>query len=310
MLASPVRSKPSSIKAFPAGAPAAVLIWCVRPEALAGWTRALSPRQSSLLPAAGARLPTVGVLTAGGPPANLEAVFARRPDQVIDYGDLDPSYLAVAERARQRLKLPYTVIDGALERTPQALLAAGRLLGAETRGRELAERAAAILEKWTAQRSRRGPSFYYARGPDGLETGLSGSLTGEVLEGAGWRNVVAARGDGLARVNKEQLSAFDPEVVVTLDASLVRRMLGDRLWSRRRSGQVRRIALLPDAPFGWIDRPPSVNRLLGCLWTASPDPLRPGVQALEAAAPFHARFYGRALTTAEARLIAPRILTA
>jgi iron complex transport system substrate-binding protein len=25
----------------------------------------------------------------------------------------------------------------------------------------------------------------------------------------------------------------------------------------------RRLLLLPDRPFGWIDRPPSVNRLLG-----------------------------------------------
>ena len=24
-------------------------------------------------------------------------------------------------------------------------------------------------------------------------------------------------------------------------------------------------------PFGWIDRPPSVNRLLGCAWLAEPD---------------------------------------
>jgi iron complex transport system substrate-binding protein len=28
--------------------------------------------------------------------------------------------------------------------------------------------------------------------------------------------------------------------------------------------------LLPSKPFGWLDRPPSVNRLLGCAWLANP----------------------------------------
>jgi len=310
-LAAPARAQaPRPPRVFPAGAPAAILIWCVRPEALAGWARPLGPAQRALLPPAAARLPVLGMLTAGGPTTNLEGVAARRPDRVIDYGDLGPGYSALAEHTRRRLGLPYSMLDGRLLRTPQALIEAGRLLSAEPRGRRLAEAADRILQAWTARRRSGEPSFYYARGPDGLETGLTGSLAVEVMEGAGWRNVVTARRNGLGRINREQFAAFDPEVVVTLDARLARNMLGDPLWARRRSGRPRRIALLPDAPWGWVDRPPSVNRLLGCLWIASADPLRPGVQALEAAGRFHALFYGRALTREEARWTAPRILTA
>ena len=310
-LASPAwAQRGSGLKAYPAGAPAAILIWCVRPDALVGWSRPLGPAQRALMPAAAGRLPTLGMLTAGGPTANLEGVAARRPDLVIDYGDLGPGYSALAEHTRKRLGLPYSVIDGRLLRTPAALLETGRLLGAESRARRLAESADAILRAWSRRRGQGGPSFYYARGPDGLETGLAGSLAVEVMEGAGWRNVVTARRNALGRINREQLAAFDPEVVVTLDAGLARRMLADPLWSRTRAGRPRRIALLPDAPFGWVDRPPSVNRLLGCLWAASPDPLRLGLHTSAVAEGFHALFYGRRLSPAEARSTAPRILTA
>jgi iron complex transport system substrate-binding protein len=308
---SPAWSQPTpGPQVYPAGAPAAILIWCVRPDALVGWSRPLGPAQRALLPAAAGRLPTLGMLTAGGPTANLEGVAARCPDLLIDYGDLGPGYSALAEHTRGRLGLPYHVIDGRLSQTPEALIQTGRLLGAEPRARRLADAAGAILRAWSARRVQSGPSFYYARGPDGLETGLTGSLAVEVMEGAGWRNVVTARRNALGRVGREQFAALDPEVVVTLDAGLARRMLADPFWSRMRGGRPRRIALLPDAPFGWVDRPPSLNRLLGCLWLTAPDPLRVGLHPSEAAARFHTLFYGRSLGAAEARRISPRILSA
>ncbi|MGZ9114705.1 MAG: hypothetical protein ACXW3K_08785, partial [Brevundimonas sp.] len=89
------------------------------------------------------------------------------------------------------------------------------------------------------------------------------------LEGARWTNVAEGSRD-IGRVTREQVAAWDPEVLVTLDRRFARTIRSDPAWRLRRNGQRRRLLLLPDQPFGWVDRPPSVNRLLGCAWLADP----------------------------------------
>jgi len=253
------------VGALAAGQPAALLIWALAPERLLGWPR--SPSKSSLsgLSPRAATLPQLGALTGGGGPADLERLASLRPRLILDYGDVEPEYQALAERLRMRLGAEWHLIDGALDLIPQALFQAGRLLGAEDRASALADLATGILARWTIAPA--GPAFYYARGADGLETGFAGALATEVLEGAGWINV-ATGGRDIGRVSREQVAAWDPEAIVTLSADFVRDAASDPVWRTRRDGTRRRLLWLPDVPFGWIDRPPSLNRLLGCAWLA------------------------------------------
>jgi iron complex transport system substrate-binding protein len=251
-----------------AGQPAALLVWAVARERLAGWPRRPDAPCLAALPALAAALPETGALAGGGRPATPEAMAALKPRLVIDYGDADPEHQGLAVRMAARLGADWRLIDGALPRIPEAFLHAGRLLGSVPRGDELADAAAGVIERW--RRAPAGPAFYYARGGDGLETGFRGALATEVLEGAGWTNV-AEGSRHIGRVTREQVAAWDPEAIVTLDPAFARAAAADPVWRRRRGGGRRSLLLLPSIPFGWIDRPPSVNRLLGCAWLADPD---------------------------------------
>ena len=250
-----------------AGQPAALLIWAVARERLAGWPRKPDAAALAALPALAAALPEIGALASGGRPATPEAIAALKPRLVIDYGDADPEHQGLAGRMKTRLGADWRLIDGALPRMPEALRDAGRLLGAGPKGEELADAAAGVIARWRAAPA--GRAFYYARGADGLETGFRGALATEVLEGAGWTNV-AEGSRNIGRVTREQVAAWDPEVVVTLSPEFARAAADDPVWRRRRGGGRRGLLLIPSTPFGWVDRPPSVNRLLGCAWLADP----------------------------------------
>ena len=250
-----------------AGQPAALLIWAVARERLAGWPRRLDDATLAALPAAAAALPEIGSLAGGGRAATPEAIAALKPRLVIDYGDADPEHQALATRMQARLGVDWRLIDGSLAHIPEALREAGRLLDARPRADALAELADRVIERWRS--APEGSAFYYARGADGLETGFRGALATEVLEGAGWTNVAEGSRD-IGRVTREQVVAWDPEVIVTLDAEFARAAARDPVWRWRPGGDRRGILLLPSTPFGWIDRPPSVNRLLGCAWLADP----------------------------------------
>lgn len=251
-----------------AGQPAALLIWAVARERLAGWPRRPAAGCLATLPAAATALPELGSLSGASRAANLEAIAALSPSRVIDYGDLDPEHQALAERFKARLSVDWTLIDGTLRNIPNALRQAARLLGTESAVEPLATQAAETLAAWAQAPA--GPSFYYARGNDGLETGFRGALATEVLEGAGWSNV-AVGGSDIGRVTREQIAAWDPEAIVTLSPGFAATMRGDPVWGWRSDNTPRRLLLMPDVPFGWVDRPPSVNRLLGCTWLADPE---------------------------------------
>lgn len=250
-----------------AGQPAALLIWAVARERLAGWPRKPDPECLAGLAPGAAALPELGGLAGPGRQAGLETIAALHPSLILDYGDTDAQNVERGVRIKTRLNVPWTLIDGALTRIPDAFRQAGTLLGVAERGDSLADEAERVLADW--RQAPPGRSFYYARGADGLETGFRGALATEVLEGAGWTNVAVGATD-IGRVPREQIIAWDPEVLVTLNPGFARTALHSEVWRRRPNGGMRRILLLPDKPFGWIDRPPSVNRLLGCAWLASP----------------------------------------
>jgi iron complex transport system substrate-binding protein len=251
-----------------AGQPAALLIWAVARDRLAGWPRKPSKEDLTGLAVGAEALPELGALAGPGRPASLEAVAALKPSLVIDYGDTDPGNRDQGRRMQERLGVDWRLIDGALTRIPEAFREAGVLLDARDHADGLAEEARHVLERWRAAPP--GPTFYYARGADGLETGFRGALATEVLEGAGWTNVAVGSTD-IGRVALEQVAAWDPEALVTLDPGFAQAARRRPVWGWRRDGSPRRILLLPARPFGWIDRPPSVNRLLGCAWLASPE---------------------------------------
>lgn len=258
-------------RVFAAGPPAAVLTCVLAPDKLLGWPMQLSDGARRLLPRAAADLPHLGRLSGRGSTMNIESLLALRPDLVLDAGSVDPTHLSGAERVWRQTGLPYALIDGRLSDHPAQLRDAGRLLGVPGRGEELAALAERIVELaqtvTTAGDSAAPPRVYYGRGPDGLETGLAGSINMEAIDMVGAHNVAAQAGrGGLTQVSMEQILAWDPEVVLTQDAAFAQHVRHDRLWrsvSAVRGGRVHRAPILP---FGWLDGPPGVNRLIGLPW--------------------------------------------
>lgn len=259
-------------RVFAAGPPASALLYMLAPQLMTGWVRA--PREAEkpyLLPAV-RELPALGRLTGRGDTLNLEALLADRPDLIIDFGTISGTYRSLADRVQAQSGIPYLLIDGRFANTPTALRLLGGILGVTERGEALARAAEAIFsavdavlaEVPAAQR----PRAYLARGPEGLETGSRGSINTEIIERAGAINVVEGlreRG-GLVAASLEQVIAWAPDTIITLDRGF-RDALRDRpAWRPVPAVAAGRVFLAPNLPFGFIDSPPSVNRLIGLTW--------------------------------------------
>ena len=73
---------------------------------------------------------------------------------------------------------------------------------------------------------------------------------------------------GLAIVSIEQVLLWNPDVIVTIDRDFAANVHSDPAWASVAAVRAGRVHLSPKLPFGWVDFPPSVNRLIGLWWLA------------------------------------------
>ncbi len=128
--------------------------------------------------------------------------------------------------------------------TARSLRLLGQILGVEDRAGQLAdyvEAAFAGLDKaLSSVPDSARPRVYLARGPDGLETGLEGSINTEIIERAGAVNVAkdpSATRHGIVQVPFEQVVVWNPDTVITWDRNFYQKVWPDSIGrASRRSG--------------------------------------------------------------------------
>jgi iron complex transport system substrate-binding protein len=293
-------------RVYAAGPPASILVFAIAPDKLIGWTSAWREAERPFIAKKYADLPTLGRLTGRGNTANVEVVLQARPDLIIDYGTLSPTLASLADRVQQQTGIPYLLLGGDFDRMADAIRQIGSVAGEESRAEELARYAentvSEINRRVATVPPTRRPRVYYGRGPLGLNTGLAGSISAEFIERLGAVNVAAELGKGgLVQVSIEQVLRWNPDVVITIDPNFYGVARSHPSWRELPAIRAGRFHLAPNVPFGWIDFPPSINRLIGLRWLARilypdafPEDLRPIVRD------FYSRCYHQ--TPSEAQL--------
>jgi hypothetical protein len=104
----------------------------------------------------------------------------------------------------------------------------------------------------------------------------------------GW-TVLAPDGQGTFRhATFADVRALDPDLLVFADLGM-RATVGSEPWQSLRAVREHHVLIAPAQPFGWVEAPPSINRLLGLLWLGGSD-------AGTVGALFNAVVYGRVLS--------------
>ena len=275
-------------RVVPAGPPAAVLLAAIAPDLMLGWPSPVSAGTLELLAPATAKLPQIPRLT--GRNDVTAKIQALKPDLILDYGTVSPRYSDLARATQQKTGVPTILLDGALAEVPQAFRTLGRILHREGRAETLAIFAEAMLALPAAPGSH--PRVVYARGADGLMVAAPGTDVTEVFTRLGWQ-VVAPNGSGTFRPSSiDAIRALDPDMLIFSDPAMREVVMHGDTWRAVRAVREGHALVAPSLPFGWLEEPPSVNRLIGLAWLSGRDPVTLG-------ALFNAAVYGHALTSAQ-----------
>src|SRR5262249_20082241 len=263
------------------------------------WVRDPSAAEKQYLVPAVRDLPETGRLTGRGDTVSLERLVAAKPDLVLDFGSMAETYVSLANRVQDQTGIPYVLIDGTFAATPESLRLAAGIIGRAARGEELAtytEKTFAMVDSVLAKvPADKRPRVYLARGPEGLETGARGSINTEIIERVGAVNVVEGLGGrgNTGNASLEQIVAWQPDTIITMDRRFFDQVTGKPGWNQVRAVADKKVYLAPNLPWGWIDAPPSLNRLIGLRWLlATFYPSQAGLDLRADTRAFYAMFYG------------------
>jgi iron complex transport system substrate-binding protein len=254
-------------RVLPADRSAEVLLLVLAPEKLAGLGEV--PWRSALPNAA--RVPVIEWQRLYNPARIGETARRLHADLIIDAGPATPERAAHADLVQRTTGIAYILVDDSFARMPQMMRAIGAILGVQARADDLgtyAEHAIAGLRgRLMIEPPDRRPRVYFALGAGGLLTALPGSPAAAVLEEAGTINVAAPLGRGTeAPVTAAQLRAWNPDLIIAESRAAYDHLRRDRAF--RDIAAVRRghVYLEPTRPFGWIEDPSGVNRVIGLHW--------------------------------------------
>ena len=257
-------------RVLPAERNAEVLVYVLAPDKLVG----IEPLSSTGVKAAGKRLPLLN-FGLGMTPADIaEAARDYRADLILDAGPVTPERAAFADAVQQQSGIPYIMVYDGFERLQQVLPSLGQVFGVGDRATELdlffEYDIARLRGRQQIQPADERPHVYYGLGPDGLTTPLPGSLAGNALNEAGAINVAGKLGRGtLARISREHLLSWNPDIIIAEDWRFYSSLRRDRAWRGLSAVQKNRVYLEPNEPFGWINNPPGINRLIGLYWLSA-----------------------------------------
>ena len=245
-----------------------------------------------------------------------EEMIRLKPDIILFADFLTPDNIERAAGLQEKVQIPVVLMDNDFLNYKKTLTFLGDLLHKEEKAAELVAFIETYidpaLEKAKTIPQEQKKRIYYAEGMKGLNTDPSGSVHSLLIDLAGGVNVAQTDilpGKGMTDVSLEQVYRWNPDLILVWSGNFdnmysYREIRTSPAWQNLDAVKKSAVCQVPWKPFGWIDRPPGLNRLIGFVWLANllyPDMFPYDMTAVAKA--FFLKFYHYEMTDEEAREI-------
>jgi len=258
----------------PSGTMAQVVLFTLVPDKLVGLSVALTDAEKNYMDDRIKGLPVLGNFSADT--LNLESVMLTAPQVIVDIGQVSPSSADDMQSIQDKTGIPAVFVElddiGSMLTGYAAL---GELFGVEEEAQKIidyiSENIISVINRAEEIPEADRVSVYYGIN-DGLTSIIANSFHSDAIDFAGGRNVAAIaqtiRG-GAAEISMEQLILWNPDVIIFAHESIYDTVASLPEWGALSAITENRYYEIPHGPYNWVNRPPSVNRLLGVRWLAN-----------------------------------------
>lgn len=252
-----------------------ILVYTVAPQMLIGWSYKFNETEANYILPEYIDLPVLGM----GAQVNYEAVIAENPQVAIMVGKPDDATKEKADNMESQIGIPVVVVDLELFSAPNAYLLMGVVIGDEERGEALSTYAQNVLDSIVQIPENERLSVYYANGIDSLNTSAQNTAASQLFDIIYAQNVCqmeSETGDRL-QITIEHLLTWNPDFIFVngepkedvSGRSAAQNIYDNPDYANIKAVTDGNVISIPKAPFAWVDRPRSQNRLVGIQWLGS-----------------------------------------
>ncbi|MBR5228563.1 MAG: ABC transporter substrate-binding protein [Firmicutes bacterium] len=260
----------------PSGDLAQIILYTFDPELFLGFSTALTKVQKQFIDEKYWELPVFGKFYGSGSTVNYEEIIKADPDVIIDMGEFKEGIREDMDKLQADTGIPVLFIQANIDTMDEAYEALGKITGNIERGKTLSTYITDTIEEMEALASVIPESerkrVLYAQGEYATEVNAVGSIHSEILDIIGAVNVaeLGELGKDTAKeVSMEQIMLWDPELLILAPDSCYEDIFDDEAWAGITAVKNGDVYEAPLGPYSWIDRPPSVQRILGMQWLGS-----------------------------------------
>lgn len=306
---------PSKLKKVYYTSPLGMLfVYSLDPSKMAGTAMKFSDAQLKYLPDATKSLPYMGAMDGGGK-LNLEALVSSGTQLIISANEnITNTTASDADTLQQQLNIPVLVLNSDMTKIANSYTLLGKIFGEQQKAKELSDYCKSVftnvVDKVNKIPDSKRVKVYYAEQANGLSTEPTSSSHAAALKYAGALNVAAVdakAGSGFSPVSLEQVISWDPQVIISWSDSsggAFSSIRQNKDWAGISAVKNSKVYTMPNTPFSWLDRPPSINRFLGIQWVANllyPDVYK--VDIVQVTQKFYHLFYHVDLSTADVKAL-------
>lgn len=212
---------------------------------------------------------------------SAEEIIKLHPDIIFMADELNPSVIDKANKMQEKVNIPVVLLEMNMFKYKEDLAFLGDILEKQKEATVLTDFVKTYLDQ-IQELALKIPDkeklkVYYAEGPNGLNTDPSGSKHSQIIDFTGAENVAKVGiipGMGMSQASMEQVLVWQPEIILVWTGNAdqlitYKYVTSDPLWSNINAVKKKQVYQIPWLPFGWFDRPPGTNRIIGCIWTAN-----------------------------------------
>lgn len=262
----------------PSGHPATQFLLSLCPEKMASVSTPMKESEVALFGIDGlADLPVTGSAFGKKGDLNKETVAGLSTGKnliLVDTGEVQDGMVEDIDQLQDQLGVPCVFIATEIDSYDEAYTKLGELLGCEERAKKLADYSRNAYDEVAAAMDRVGDDrvrVAFIVGNEGVnaiaKTSFQGRIVDMIADNVVELEDVSGKGNGNP-IDLEQLANWDPEVILFQGDSFysqVGDMAGWQVLTAIENGTYYEV---PEAPYCWLNNPPSSNQIIGMQWLA------------------------------------------
>ncbi len=266
---------PTNIQSVaPSGAYAQIFLSTLCPEKMVSLSGSYSQKQLGYLDERLAELPVTGKLYGTSGTLNYEQIIKLNPDVIIDVGEVKSTISSDLEEVQQKCGLPVIFVEATIDKFAQAYRTLGSLFSASASVQQKAEAMAQYIDDAFSFALAHKPEIegkdvrvMYSTGDKGYEVKARGTVHSAVLDMVGVKNVAEISDTTSTEVSPERVMEWNPEVLLLSPSDgFFEEVYDDPVWAGIDAVKNKQVYEVPAQPYEWLDRPPSVQQVLGVKW--------------------------------------------